>query len=838
MAIMYPNFGPKINDSAIAEPLVYELLKNSLDDKFHVIHSIPWLSSIVDEYRVDKKSPIGEIDFLVLHAFYGVLAIEVKGGVIKHNSTGFYYSRTDQRINPAGQLRRGTFAVQNWFRSKGHSLTIGHAYFFPQSEMQLNDLPPDVVDFTHEPAIKLVIDLNDIERIEKRVTGIMDYFRNQFPIKSYKDEYILQLISMILPEKDYSPCWYARVKNDNRMWLRLTAEQNECIQLASEKRKFLVSGWPGSGKTIVAIQTARNFSQAKLNVLFVTFNKLIAAKIVNELADFDQIAICTFHALCRKAAESIAFNGNGLIWLEDGAYIALEQARIAGFFENYDVLIVDEGQAIRDVGWNTLSLAFAEKRVVVMFDGAQAFSYEQPTTQVQIESLFSSKTFLLTQSLRIPKVVCNRIKLFNSPEYTVTNPRFDESDALLEIVTHSQEKTFANLILQFRADNIPQDWITVLKPSSEKMSANLVPEGIKVETIGRYRGMESPIIIVFAKGDITDAELFCAYSRATSRCIVILDAHEVKDKNYASLGKQIYLEQKDAVEGEIEKSFTSTILSNTTLSFQKIVDGNFRLRWCEEWDAYALDGKFSGAIHLLLISHFVNTETPIVYTWSESLRDCLQLIPQSASKHVSRVGLKFCQNCGALTPHVPRMFSASNYVPSERLVKFPSDKSRVKCLVCNTLKLSRSELFEDHCKLISDILDNPNLFSDEERKNVDPYVFSIGVLLRHGVNHKDSFFIGLLKSAGADLSLVALILSIYIIHRDLKRNISEHRIKAVAEESYNFNSQLANLSFTEWQGYINGAFLHLERIDAVESTMKGYRKVNEAVFKLIFKGKD
>lgn len=63
MAKMYPAFGPKTNESTRAEPLVYNLLKEQLDDEFHVIHSIPWLSSVVDEFS-DKCSGIGEIDFL------------------------------------------------------------------------------------------------------------------------------------------------------------------------------------------------------------------------------------------------------------------------------------------------------------------------------------------------------------------------------------------------------------------------------------------------------------------------------------------------------------------------------------------------------------------------------------------------------------------------------------------------------------------------------------------------------------------------------------------------------------------------------------------------------
>lgn len=268
MAVMYPEFGPKSNDSLIAEPLVYNLLKNGLDDNFHVIHSIPWLSSVVDRCKEMSKSPIGEIDFLVFHEFYGVLAIEVKGGAIKHTSNGFYYSHTAQPSNPEGQLRRGIFALQNWFKNKGRQLYIGHSFFFPQSQMSLNDLPPGFVDWSCDPPLNLVIDIDDIPNAEKRITEIMDYFRKQMVFTSFKRDELLQVISLIIPERDFSPCWYSRIENDSRVWLRLTEEQADCVSLATNNRKFLVSGWPGTGKTIVAIQAARNLSCNNLRVLF------------------------------------------------------------------------------------------------------------------------------------------------------------------------------------------------------------------------------------------------------------------------------------------------------------------------------------------------------------------------------------------------------------------------------------------------------------------------------------------------------------------------------------------------------------------------------------------
>ena len=40
----------------------------------------------------------------------------------------------------------------------------------------------------------------------------------------------------------------------------------------------------------------------------------------------------------------------------------------------------------------------------------------------------------------------------------------------------------------------------------------------------KFRGLESPVVIVWAGHGSDETSLFCAYTRATSRCIVIYDA--------------------------------------------------------------------------------------------------------------------------------------------------------------------------------------------------------------------------------------------------------------------------------------------------------------------------
>ncbi|WP_039912989.1 nuclease-related domain-containing DEAD/DEAH box helicase [Cellvibrio mixtus] len=830
MAVMYPDFGPKENDSSIAEPLVYNLLKSGLDDNFHVIHSLPWLSSIVDKFREGSKSPIGEIDFLIFHEFYGVLAIEVKGGAIQHNSSGFYYSQGTQASNPQGQLRRGVFALQNWFKNKGRQLFIGHCFCFPQSQVSLNDLPPEAVDWSCDPPLNLVIDIDDIPNIEKRITEIMDYFRKQRLFEAFKSNELLQLVSLIVPEKDYSPCWYSRIENDNRVWLSLTPEQTECVALATKKTKFLVSGWPGSGKTIVAIQTARNLSDNNQRVLFLTVNKLIADKIEEELTDFANTSVFTFHGLCRQSAEFCGLAVEGNDWLNDGAYKALEQSKEFHFFDQYDALIVDEGQAIREIGWQTLFSAFEHKKIVVMYDVAQAFPYEQPSTGEQLEAFIGAKPYLLTQSLRIPKAICNRLKLFVMPEYSVTNPRYEELDALAEIAAHSQETSLSQVIQKLRAENIPFEWITVLKPSSKSVSVELVPQGIRVETIGRYRGMESPIIIIFAHADMSDTEFFCAYSRATSRCIVILDAFDVSEERYSSLGKALYLEKKDDVDTELKKSFVSTAIHNSSLLFEPVIGGSVAINWCGYWNGYSLCPQIPESFRLLVVEHFTQVESPLIYTWRNKDRQYCRLIPEHSIGFTSSVSLRFCQICGALTPHVTDIIDIQRALIDKEVSTGGIGNERRICVPCRTSFNSRDERFEGHYEYINDILENPNDHPDEVRKSIDPYLFAIGVMKRHKFKHDEKLLIDLIDSH-AGIGKVAMVLAIFVLHKDyVRRRIFEFKISEVAKACHNFNDGLKEFSFPQWQGFVNAACANLEKLKVIETVSKGQRKINEEIF--------
>ncbi|WP_158593098.1 nuclease-related domain-containing DEAD/DEAH box helicase [Pseudomonas sp. 91RF] len=809
MAIMHPPHGPKFNDSHVAEPIVYRLLEEQLNDDFQIIHSIPWLSSFVDELQ-NNKSPVGEIDFLILHPDLGILALEVKGGVIGHNSSGFYYSKTN--VDPVAQLNRGIFAIQEWLRNNGVTVQIGRAYFFPGSEMNTSQLPPSVVDNNHLLPIKLILDIKDLDRVDERVRSIMNYFKlllNTVPISKSKIETIIE---MLIPTISYTPCWYSKISSDNKLWLRLTPEQQECIDWALKKDRFLISGWPGTGKTIIAIETARRLSTSGTSVLCITFNSLLAQKISSELLDHANTLAITIYSLCSKAStyngEKANFTAD---WFEKQAATSLKKACNNGFLNKYSALIIDEGQVIRRELWEILVEHFSSKKIIAMCDATQAFPYEKPVSLAQIEEYLQAQAFFLTESLRMPKRVCERLKIFQQPTHSITNLRQNDEDTLTEIITSNPKNTLSQTIAQILSQGLLPGQIIVLTPTYMGIPESLVPQGIKVESIGRFRGMESPVIIILAATDMSNLEFFCAYSRSTSRCIVILDAYEVQKGKYENLGRELYLNNKDHVDSESSKSLTQTIIKNQPTIDITLQNDIFHISWSKTWHAYTLPVQKCEVTRLLLEAFFIHSDTPKIYTWAPDSRSTISMIDKAENTYPLTLELKHCHICLEPTPHNVGNPPAGT------------------CNVCTNPHNERNPNFENYILQLLSILTNRKMHSTEAIENLPIQIYSIGTLLKSRYNTTQSELI----SAFSQLSLegrVAMALAIRELTIGYNKNRTEFKIGEISKNTYNWNKKLEIFSFPQWQGFINDAFAKLENNGLITKGAKGIRIIKREKF--------
>ena len=124
-----------------AEVLVYRALEKLAEIRCHVFYSCDW----VDHREDPVPSGDGEADFIIAHADFGFLAIEVKGGLIGRNgNTGEWYrvKRDGMREgikNPVNQARTSKHVILDQLKSGWGSndfpyIRMKHAVVFPNSD--------------------------------------------------------------------------------------------------------------------------------------------------------------------------------------------------------------------------------------------------------------------------------------------------------------------------------------------------------------------------------------------------------------------------------------------------------------------------------------------------------------------------------------------------------------------------------------------------------------------------------------------------------------------------------------------------------------------------------
>ncbi|WP_333983722.1 AAA family ATPase [Burkholderia gladioli] len=522
MARMIPSDGPSDTDSA-AERDLYPLFRAQLSDEFVVFHSLPWLTAVTRQGGAKLLGPpTGEIDFLILHAELGVLAIEVKGGRYAIRSNRFV-KVTGQAVPVIQQVRRNAHGFAEQFdptlEMRGR---IGYAVAFPDSSFKRQALPPALRGGPGADA-DIAILMDDIPRLGERVRRIMSQWAVRFGTGPLGEQKFNQIVALLSPCDDGEPTWSTRIYGRDERWLKLTDEQMDCLNRIEKAPKQVVLGWPGTGKTVLAIETAKRAARDGRTVLFLTFNRLIGIHVKQRLA---QVAGCDayyFHELIRGIRPFLERDRT-----EDTDEARLSQAAAQGFFAKWDTLVVDEGQALAESWHRVLGDTFADGHVYVFCDDAQRFEFEEGASSTGIcEAYRMPPAFHLTHCLRNPFRINQLLQDLIPPAFQLTCPRPREVDALTELIAVDLQQDLADQLDTLLRESIAPEDITVLYPYDRPYTVELALadprfKAIRCVNVAAFRGMESRVVVLVVDRQLgSELPVFSAYSRATSRCVAI-----------------------------------------------------------------------------------------------------------------------------------------------------------------------------------------------------------------------------------------------------------------------------------------------------------------------------
>jgi bacteriocin biosynthesis cyclodehydratase domain-containing protein len=362
MARMYPAlFDRDVKSSA--ERRLFEAFARELDDEWVVLHHVKWIGN--DEFG---RPHDGEADFVVAHPYLGVLVLEVKGGRIRFDeTTGHFISKDrdgieydigdpfEQAMKSEKTLLQKMRGVSGW---PGRRVNFGHAVALPDIIVQAGWLRPNAPR-------EIVIDALDLASLDRQLSAALTFWSGQVtptvphyvpPGRAGIDALVRTLAQS---ETIRNPLLAEISHDDEQHIIRLTQGQFHFLRFLRGQRRAAIAGCAGSGKTLLAIEKARQLAEEGLEkILFTCYNHALAQYLGEVLGYQKQFDVFSFHQLCvywaNQAGQAMTYREEAPpdYFNETLPNVLMEAIDTLG--SQYDALIVDEGQDFRQEWWEVL----------------------------------------------------------------------------------------------------------------------------------------------------------------------------------------------------------------------------------------------------------------------------------------------------------------------------------------------------------------------------------------------------------------------------------------------------------------------------------------------------
>jgi hypothetical protein len=347
MAVLIPDVPRECPNS---ERLVYERLGRELPDNWVVLHSLGLPGH--------EQKIWGEADIVVLSPL-GVFALEVKGGKVSCEDGVWTFAGDfrsySKRESPWAQASGSMAAVRQKLResdSAFRNALFGFGVVMPYTVFTVTgaEIVPEVL----------------LDRRQFRgplghyVSALQRYWHDVCTAKHGRDyrgltsAEIRAARQILRPDLDTALSLGGYLTGIDARLLQLTNEQIRTSRRLAANPRTVVRGAAGTGKSVIALERARQLSAEGLRVLFVCFNQLLAAHIregiasegtgakleIRHVHDFYRDIIKDAGLLPRLDAEDQS----------DPAFFAIRFPELAADAlcekpsEPWDVLIVDEAQ--------------------------------------------------------------------------------------------------------------------------------------------------------------------------------------------------------------------------------------------------------------------------------------------------------------------------------------------------------------------------------------------------------------------------------------------------------------------------------------------------------------
>lgn len=462
-----------------------------LNDDWAVWHSWRW--------RRDKHEKIrgveGECDFIFLHRHLGMLAIEVKGGIISYKSNQ-WYSNGKKIQDPIAQVRRSKFKLINTLSEAGlRDCFVADGVWFPDCQFVSSIASPQLNE-------SFCLDSLAIQAIEE---SLIYFLRTQREMSHVQYEMSVgafeRIIECLNADFNFTQTLCLQINNAREQIIELEKSQKMAYSMLSSTSFGAVRGRAGTGKTILAINLGLRKALQDKRVLYLCYNARLSEAVANQIAPQDlPFTSLTLHKL----------GANLKIWSQQydkqsESYEATLQKIIELkhlIAKKFDVVLLDEAQDIEQNIFEALkSLHENNLCFYYFYDDCQ---FIKPTGErPDFSYLKHSSELTLTLNMRNSVAIHQAaLKLLNAENHSLFESNGIPGPEIRVSVAENQEKLEDCMMEIHRQlvhnERVHEKQITLLSlhgAESSSLRDNRV--NMPVETIRKYKGLENDIIIIF-----------------------------------------------------------------------------------------------------------------------------------------------------------------------------------------------------------------------------------------------------------------------------------------------------------------------------------------------------
>ncbi|TIC84575.1 nuclease [Nocardioides sp. GY 10127] len=313
---------------------------------------------VLANVRLTDEDKDHEADLVVLIPEAGFVVLEVKGGSVWHDGAGWWIRRGehDEPCYPVEQARDAKHAIKRYVEndprwgSRGH-VAWAHGVVLPHTDLGNDFSVPELPRWAFH-------DKHEQDDLADRVTTNGWGLAHGQPAPNHDDVEILAeiLAGRSLPLPDVN----AGAQEREAEVERLTQEQMVILQVTRMLRRVEVRGGAGSGKTVLALQKAKELGRGSAGrpserVALLCYSIGLAEYLKRVTSTWNRkhrpAFVGTFEDLARSWGLTFSDDAPSEFWEERLPLLMADAARQLPPGQRFDSVVVDEAQDFADSWW-------------------------------------------------------------------------------------------------------------------------------------------------------------------------------------------------------------------------------------------------------------------------------------------------------------------------------------------------------------------------------------------------------------------------------------------------------------------------------------------------------